>query len=147
MALVGFFMHSHANAFLKPPCANIHQYQFNNPIISYKKYKVANITRHQTNLNNWKIWNLTNDKYCSIPGFTARHFWGSPYNALYIETITESLTVQYSQMYIFCMSEKFVFPFYSLNYMKLWNIYTLFPISNSNGHKPINIPKICLLRD
>ena len=72
---------------------------------------------------------------------------GSPYNALYIETITESLTVQYSQMYIFCMSEKFVFPFYSLNYMKLWNIYTLFLLSNSNGHKPINIPKICLLRD
>ena len=25
--------------------------------------------------------------------------------------------------------------------------YTLFLLSNSNGHKPIHIPKICLLRD
>ena len=33
LALVGFKMHSQARAFLQPTRANIHQYQFNNPII------------------------------------------------------------------------------------------------------------------
>ena len=32
LALVGFKMHSQARAFSQPPRANIHQYQFNNPI-------------------------------------------------------------------------------------------------------------------
>ena len=34
LALVGFKMHSQARAFSQPTRANIHQYQFNNPIIS-----------------------------------------------------------------------------------------------------------------
>ena len=33
LALVGFKMHSQARAFLQPTRANIHQYQFNNPIV------------------------------------------------------------------------------------------------------------------
>ena len=33
-------MHSQAHAFLHPTCANIHQYQFNNPIVSSSSYDI-----------------------------------------------------------------------------------------------------------
>ena len=39
LALVGFKMHSQARAFLQPTPANIHQYQFNNPILYWMLIK------------------------------------------------------------------------------------------------------------
>ena len=33
-------MHLQAHAFLHPTCGNIHQYQFNNPIVSSSSYDI-----------------------------------------------------------------------------------------------------------
>ena len=47
LALVGFKMHSQARAFLQPTGANIHQYQFNNPIVYSRKNKCIVNTKTQ----------------------------------------------------------------------------------------------------
>ena len=67
LALVGFKMHQLARAFLQPTCANIHYYQFNNPLLLIVTYNTSIVQHRQStyildiNQYNWLM------RCCHIP--------------------------------------------------------------------------------